>query len=67
MVKRTESERAIDDKLQVLKDFYIIDDKNEDEYRKVLSSAIRAEPNTHHDIVLDRIARKLISEKMYSV
>lgn len=58
-------EQAIEHKLQVLKDFCIVNGGNEDEYRKVLSFAIRNEPNTHHDIVLDRVAKRLIAEKMF--
>ena len=58
------ADKAIENKLQVLKDFYIIDNRNEDEYRKVLSSAVKKEPDTHFDIVLDRVAKKLISERL---
>lgn len=58
-------DRAIEDKLQVLRDFCIVDRGNEEEYRKVLLNAILKEPDTHFDIILDRVAKKLIGEKMY--
>ena len=58
-------DRAIEEKLQVLRDFCIVDRTNEEEYRKVLLLALRKEPDTHFDIILDRVAKKLIGEKMY--
>lgn len=58
-------DRAIDEKLRVLRDFCIVNRDNEEEYRKVLLNAILKEPDTHFDIVLDRVARKMIGEKMY--
>ena len=58
-------ERAIEDKLKVLRDFCIVNDENEERYRKVLLLAVRDEPNTQFDIVLDRVAKKLIGDKMY--
>lgn len=58
------AERAIEDKLQVLRDFYIVDNKNEEEYRKVLLLAVHDDPNTQFDIVLDRVAKRMIAEKL---
>lgn len=56
-------ERAIEEKLQVLRDFYIVNRGNEEEYRKVLLNAVLKEPDTHFDIILDRVAKKMIGEK----
>ena len=61
----TPVDRAIDEKMQVLKDFYIVDRNNEDDIRKELQAAIRNEPNSNYDIVLDRVAKRMIGEKLY--
>ena len=62
---RRTQEYAIDEKLQVLKDFCVVDRTNEEECRKMLLNAVNKEPNTHFDIVLDRVAKRMISEKIY--
>ena len=59
-------ERAIEEKLQVLRDFCIVDRTNEEDIRRRLKLAVADEPNTHYDIILDRIAKTMISEKMYT-
>ena len=67
MGKYTTPERSVETKLRVLKDFHIVNRTNEEEYRKVLLLALRDDPKTQHDIVLDRVAKKLIAEKIYGV
>ena len=57
-------ERAIREKLGVLRDFYIVDDNNEAEYRAILQKAIDERPNGDVDMVLDRTARKLIDGRL---
>lgn len=61
---RRTRDQAIQQKLKVLRGFYIVNNENEEEYRKVLLLAVQDEPNTHYDIVLDRVARRLIAEKL---
>ena len=56
--------QVINAKIQVLRDFYIVDDKNEDEIRNLLECALRAEPHKDRDVILDREAKKLIEEKL---
>lgn len=63
-VRRRTRDQAINEKLKVLRGFCIVNDRNEEEYRKVLLLAVRDEPNTHYDIVLDRVAKKFIAEKL---
>lgn len=57
-------DRAINDKMRVLKDFCVVNHTNEEEIRKMLVLAVRDDLNTHYDIVLDRVAKRLISEKI---
>ena len=57
-------ERAIREKLIVLRDFYIVDDSNESEYRSILQKAVDASPNGDVYMVLDRAARKLIDGRL---
>lgn len=57
-------ERAIREKLGVLRDFYIVDDGNESEYRDILQKAIDARPNGDVEMILDRTARKLIDGRL---
>ena len=57
-------ERAIREKLGVLRDFYIVDDNNEAEYRVILQKAIDERPNGDVDMILDRTARKLIDGRL---
>ena len=56
--------QAINTKLKILREFYIVDDKNEEEIRKQLSDAIKAHPNTDYEHVLDQVAHRLIAEKL---
>lgn len=57
-------QQAVDAKIQVLRDFYIVDDDNEDEIRNILEQALKAEPHKDRDVILDREAKKLIEEKL---
>lgn len=61
---KTAEERAIDEKISVLRDFYVVDDKNEVEYRSILKKAIAAEPGCDIYLVLDRAARKMIDGRL---
>lgn len=63
----TETERAVREKLGVLRDFYIVDDNNIDEYRAILEDAIEAHPGGNVDAILDRTARKLIDKRLGAV
>ena len=57
-------ESAITEKLGVLRDFYIVDDNNEEEYRTILRNAINARPGGDIYLTLDRTARKLIDARL---
>ena len=56
-------EYAIEEKMRVLKDFYVVDRHNEDAIYKRLKKAVDDEPNTDFDIILDRVAKTLIASK----
>lgn len=62
-VERT-LDQAIREKMKVLKDFYVVDSKNEKEIKQQLIDAVHAEPNKDFDIVLDRVAHTLIQRKL---
>lgn len=61
----TKSEkRIVNEKLQVLRDFCIVDNRNEDEFRRMFISAIHENPQNSPEAVVDRLAKKLIAEKL---
>lgn len=57
-------EKAIKEKLQVLRDFGIVDDDSEEHLRNEMERAIAACPNTHFDRILDRFATDLYRQKL---
>lgn len=57
-------EKAIKEKLQVLRDFGIVDDDNEKNLRNEMERVIAARPNTHFDRILDRFATDLYRQKL---
>lgn len=58
-------EMVICEKLKVLREFYVINNYEEEKrIRADLSMAIRNEPYSDMDSVADRFARTLISEKL---
>ncbi len=57
-------EKAIKEKLQVLRDFGIVDDGSEENIRNEMERAIAARPNTHFDRILDRFATDLYRQKL---
>lgn len=58
-------DKAIDNKIRVLKDFCIVNKGNEEDIRRRLKLAVADDPHTHFDVVIDRVAKQLISEKVY--
>ena len=64
---KTLVERAIDEKMKVLEEFYIVNDHNEKTIRDRLTAAVKAEPDKDYDVVLDRVAKKFIEEKFNSL
>ena len=62
--RRRNLKESVRAKLILLEDFYVIDPDEEDQYRKMLYAAVEKEPGTDYDIILDRIAKNLISEKL---
>ena len=60
---RRTAEQAVEEKMRVLKDFYVVDQNNADDIRRRLKLAIADEPNTDFDIVLDRVAKTLIAKR----
>ena len=51
------------EKLKVLREFYIVDDRNEDEIKKYLEQALIDRPNNDPQSVLDQAASVLIKKK----
>lgn len=62
-VERTLSQ-AVSEKLKVLREFCVVDYKNERQIKNQLLAAVKAEPNKDFDIVLDRVARSMIDKKL---
>ena len=57
---------AVDAKMRVLRDFKIVNSKNEDEYRAILTNALDGVAPEDRELVLDRLARPWIQEKINS-
>lgn len=57
-------EQIVEEKIQVLRDFYIVDDRNEEEIRTLLTDAVNAEPNRDPDFIVDKVAKNLIADKL---
>lgn len=56
--------QAIDEKIRVLKDFYIVDNSNEKTIRAQMQAEITKRPDVEFDRVLDSFAKKLIDKKL---
>jgi hypothetical protein len=57
-------DQAINEKIKVLREFYIVDDHNEEAIRQKLIKAVKAEPNKNFDIILDRVAHTMIMNRL---
>lgn len=67
-VKLPTPDEAIEEKIQVLKDFYVINNrKQEESVRAKLKQALANEPRRDPYIVLDRVARVMILERLGGV
>lgn len=55
---------AIAAKMKVLREFCIMNDRNKDQIQKMLQDAIDAQPDKDYELVLDRVAHTLISQKL---
>lgn len=64
--KERSVKQVINEKIQVLRDFYIVDDENENAVRKKLLAEISNAPDKDPDVIADRIARAMITEKLYT-
>ena len=56
--------KAIDEKMKVLKEFCVVDIRNEDKIREKLEKAVAGKPEMDFDMVLDRVAKRMINEKL---
>lgn len=54
--------QAVSGKLQVLRDFYIVDDRNRKKFKQILLDAVAKYPNRDYEIVLDQTAAQIISD-----
>lgn len=57
------AKNAIEEKLKVLEEFYIVDDRNRETVRAQMKAAIESRPDVDFDRVLDNFAKRLINEK----
>ena len=55
---------AVKAKLRVLRDFYIVDSSNKNEYKQILLDEVAKYPNRDYEIVLDQIGNKLIMDRL---
>ena len=53
----------VDDKMKVLRELCVVDNKNDDAIRAKLVAAIRDNPTMDMQRIVDRVARKLIYER----
>jgi hypothetical protein len=59
-------EKAVKDKLNVLREFQVVDKNNEHDIKRIHENAIQAEPNKDFQIILDRVSHTLIMNKLNS-
>ena len=57
-------ETIVNEKIKVLREFYVVDDYNEESIRNMLLTAIRDRPDSDPDAVADRVARPLIASRL---
>lgn len=57
-------DEAVDAKMKVLEEFYIVDKMNYDEIKSQLLEAIKSQPGKDYELVLDRVAHTLIAAKL---
>ena len=58
-------ETVVEEKIRILRDFYIVDDTNEKDIRMEFRTELRKNAGKDLDIVADRLAKRYISEKLY--
>lgn len=54
--------QAVNNKLKVLRDFYIVDDRNKKKYKGILLDAVAKYPDRDYEIVLDQAAAKILNQ-----
>lgn len=57
----------VNEKMKVLRDFYIVDSNNESQMKKLLEQAIGNHPNSDPQVVLDHAASVLIKKKFREI
>ena len=55
--------QAVNEKLRILRDFCIVDDKNKREYKGILLEAVSKYPNRDYEVVLDQAVAKILTER----
>ncbi len=55
----------LDTKMKVLREFDVVNAKNEKDIKLMLEMALRDHPNEDPDMVLDRAAKPLIFERLH--
>jgi hypothetical protein len=55
---------AINAKMKVLREFYVVDESNDREIRAELKAAVDAHPGRDYELVLDQVAHRMIAEKL---
>ena len=60
VIKKSAFEEAVEAKLKILEDLYIVDKCNYREYKEKLIAAVNENPYSNHEVVLDRVCRKII-------
>lgn len=56
--------QALKNKIRVLRDFYIVDDDNEEEYRNLLIDAVAKYPGRDYELILDKTATAIIMNRL---
>ena len=54
----------VNEKIKVLREFYVVDIHNEESIRNMLLKAINERPDSNPDAIADRIAKSLIAAKL---
>ena len=56
--------QVIDEKMKILREFYVVDDDNQAEIRQLLQDAVDAQPNSDYEYALQRLTHAMVMEKL---
>lgn len=56
--------QVIDEKMKILREFYVMDDDNQEDIKQKLQDAVDAHPDKDYERILERVTHTMIMEKL---